>query len=271
MRFLVFDYSSYWSTEPHYFNAALRNIGVESNMWNTNLSVYDNFDTYKPDVFIGHALNLPRDFIQYLKDSNNQEIKVLLNINDINANNIGLLAERLNENNIKFVFFGTRETSTSDIKFIKIMPSADVFIPIAKKKFEIDKAIFVSQEDQIPEYDGVYHILTNNQAIKDKVDIFLPVLELNKLFVNYKEIVFKDASFLESQIVFDAIKNGNKIVFDFKNNSYTDKITEIFKGEKFSSSVKNRHTCFHRLKTLLSQISPPEEILSRLNDRINSL
>jgi hypothetical protein len=89
--------------------------------------------------------------------------------------------------------------------------------------------------------------------------------------VNYKEIVFKDVSFLNSQVLFDAIKYNTKVTFDFKNSNDTDKINDIFKGEKLFTCMKHKHTCFNRLKTLVSQILGSDKIVEQINNRIEQL
>ena len=271
MRFLIYNYGTPWSTEPNYFNAALSTLGTYSAMFDNTKSFYDNFDLNNPDVFITHAMALPRDFIEYQKNNPNKNIQLVLNINGVQNENLKIIVDALNNNNVKFVLFGNYDPNLQNAKFVKILPAADLFINNAKKFYDIDKAIFVSEESQIKQYDNTYHIFTINQDISDKVDFFLSIFDLNSVLVNYKEIVFKDVSFLNSQVLFDAIKYNTKVTFDFKNSNDTDKINDIFKGEKLFTCMKHKHTCFNRLKTLVSQILGSDKIVEQINNRIEQL
>jgi hypothetical protein len=268
MKFLISDYSSHWSTEPYYFNAGLNSVGIISNIWNKNASVYDNFDTYKPDVFIGHASDLSKDLISYLKE--NLEIKIALNINGAEEKHIEAIENMFETYNIKCLFFGANEVNCKKMKFVKILHAADLFMTQAKKQFNIDKAIFVDKKEQMLESNGTYHYLTTNPELGKDVDIFYPIVELNRLFPSYDEIIFRDPSYIESQIAFDAIKSGVKVIFDLKDSASLDKINELFKGEKFFASIKTRHSCFHRLKSLVSQLSYPD-IVNKINEKINKI
>ena len=81
MKFLISNYSNPWNTESYYFNAGLNLIdGVKSEIFNSNDSVYDNFDKIKPDIFITHASQISKDVIYYLKDN---QIQIIINCNGI--------------------------------------------------------------------------------------------------------------------------------------------------------------------------------------------
>jgi hypothetical protein len=271
MRFLIYNYSTPWSTEPHYLNASLNVLNAYSATFDNTKSLYDNFDLHRPDVFITHISALPRDFIEYQKNNPDKNIQLALNINGVQSENLKIVIDTLNNNNVKFILFGNYDPNIQNAKFVKILPAADLFMNNAKKFYDIDKAIFVSEESQIKEYDNTYHIFTTNQDISDKVDFLLSIFDLNSILVNYKEIVFKDVSFLNSQVLFDAIKYNTKVTFDFKNSNDTDKINDIFKGEKLFPCMKYKHTCFNRLKTLVSQISGSDKIVEQINNRIEKL
>ncbi len=267
MKFLISDYSTPWYTEPYYFNAGLNLIGEQSHVLNHSMSIYDNFDRFSPDVFITHINHLSRDVISYIKEK--PKIKLLININFADLNLVNKNSEHLNTNNIDHLFFGNNSVEKNTIKYIKIPFGADIFLNKQKKQYNIDKLIFVESKDQISEIDGTYHYTTTNQELED-VDIVYPTTTLTLLFNSYNDIIFKGASYIGSQIAFDAIYSGTKVIFDTKEAKDLDKIDEIFKKQKLLTSVKNKHTCLHRLKSLMSQVSY-DDIAQKVESKIGEI
>lgn len=268
MKFLISNYSNPWNTESYYFNAGLNLIdGVKSEVFNSNDSVYDNFDRIKPDVFITHASQISKDVIYYLKDS---QIQMIINSNGITKEVIENISSALLSQNITPVFFGCEDIKLENTKYFKILPAADIFLNRSEQEYAIKKLIFVSQKDEIVDLDGTYHYVTINQNISKDADLFLPISALNNIFGNYNEIIFKGGFYIGSQTSFNAIYSGTKVIFDTKDSSDLDKIDSIFKGQKLLSSVKNKHTCLHRLKSLLSQLSMTD-LANKLGDKIGSI
>lgn len=255
MKFLISNYSTPWNTEPYYFNAGLLMAGEESSIFDTTISVYDNFDKSNPDVFICHVGNISKDLIHYIKE--NPKIKLLFNINAADTNLIEKAHQILNTNNINYIFFGNQDSlpQIDNIKYLKLLPGADVFINKQKSQYNIDKLIFIDSKNQIEKLSGTYHYTTTNPELGNDVDLFFPIMTLSLLFNNYDEIIFKGNSYIGSQISFNAIYSGTKVIFDTKENVDLDKIDAIFKKQKLLTSVKNKHTCLHRLKSLMSQLS----------------
>ena len=271
MKFLISNYSTVWSTEPYYFNAGLNTIeGVSSSIINPNLSIYDNFDLQKPDVFISSFEQLTKDVISYLRD--NKNIKLLINISQAKIEVVESSYNAMLEMDLKPILFSNTELK-SNIKYAHIMPGADIFLSNTPTvtAYNIDKLIFVDNEHQInKEKDGTYHYTTIVSNLIDKVDFVLSAFDLNKIYHNYNVIIFCGNTYIGSQISFDAIYSKKKVIFDTKDNADLDKIDEIFKKQKLFTSVKNKHTCLHRLKYLLSQASI-QDIANKLNDKIESL
>jgi hypothetical protein len=257
MKFLISNYSNPWHTEPYYFNAGLNSIdGVKSVIFNNQQSVYDNFDRVKPSVFITHASHISRDIVSYLK---NNEIQLVVNTNWIEPEKISQMNVLLDSEGIKPVFFGFDDIKIDGVKYFRILPGADIFLNSSNKEYSIDKLIFVTQKEEIVELDGTYHYATVNQELAQDVDILLPITLLNTLFTNYNEVIFKGSLYVGSQLSFNAINSGTKVVFDTKDKNLLDRIDSIFKGQKLLSSVKSKHTCLHRLKTLLSSLHIDEK------------
>ena len=261
MKFLIYNYGNVWNTEPNYFNAGLSLIeGVQSFIFDPNQSVYDNFDKTKPDVLITRIYLLSRDVLSYI--SENKKIKLVINCDGSDKKAIDKLSNLLSEMGIDASFFGSEDKNTES-KYVKILSGADIFLPKSPQEYSIQKLIFVNDASQIGQRDGTYHFATTNQNIANLVDIFAPIAVLNSIFSNYNEIIFSDGSYIGSQLAFNAIYSGTKVIFATQDNKDLDKIDSIFKGQKLLSSVKNKHTCLHRLKSLLSQLS--------LNDLANEL
>jgi hypothetical protein len=252
MKFLISDYSTPWNTEPFYINAALSKINIESKIFDSRSSIYDEFDLFKPDILITHISGVSKDMIHYMLS--NKNISLLININNIDTTSLEDFAASLSDKKINAKFFGNSNLELKNGSYIKILESADIFLNSGNAEYSIEKLIFVEKEEDIVELDGTYHYSSWNHKLADKVDFILPVHVLNTLFRNYKEIVFKGRSYIGSQLAFNSIYSGTKVTFDTKDTKDLEKIDDIFKGQKLLSSVKNKHTCLHRLKTLLNSL-----------------
>lgn len=269
MRFLISNYSNAWNTESYYFNAGLNLIeGVKSEIFNSQQSVYDNFDRINPNVFITHLSQISKDVVHYI--SQNKKIKLVVNTNGIDPKMIENVNSALSSQNIDISFFGWDDIKIDKVKHYKILPGADIFLAKPQKQYSISKLIFVNSKDNVVDMEGTYHYATINQIISNDVDFFLPITVLNTIFSSYDEIVFKDKSCIGSQLSFNAIYSGTKVIFDTKDSSDLDRIDSIFKGQKLLSSVKNKHTCLHRLKSLLSQLSM-SDLTNKMGDKIESI
>jgi hypothetical protein len=256
MRFLISNYSTPWFTEPYYFNAGINLIeGATSNLFDNQRSVYDNFDMSKPDIFVTHAIQLNWDIVHYLK--NNHNIKIAININNVDDENISKINDFLKLQTIEPFFFGAKNSNVNG-KFVKVSEAADIFLHSGGDAYRIEKLIFVEKPEDIIPVDYTCHYTSIKQELANIVDFILPINGLNSIFKNYDEIVFKGDFFIGSQISFNAIYSGTKVVFDSKESNSLDKIDDIFKNQKLLSSVKNRHTGLHRLKTLLSSLQCTE-------------
>lgn len=256
MRFLISNYSHPWFTEPYYFNAGINLIeGASSVLFDNQRSAYDNFDISKPDVFVTHASQLNGDIVHYLK--NNTSIKIAINVNSVDDENISKLNDFLKLQNIEPLFFGS-QNSSANVKYVKILEAADIFLQSGTEAYKIQQLIFVDKPEDIVESNCTRHYVSTRQDLSNVVDFILPINGLNMIFTNYNEIIFKGDSFIGSQIAFNAIYSGTKVIFDTKESSSLDKIDDIFKNQKLLSSVRNKHTGMHRLKTLLSSLQCTE-------------
>ena len=267
MKFLISDYSTPWYTEPHYFNAGLNLVGQKSNLLNHNVSIYDNFDRFTPDIYITHISHLSKDVINYVIE--NKKIKLLINTNFTNPDLIKKNDDYLSSSKIDYSFFGN-DNPNNIMKYIKILFGADIFFNKQNKQYSINKLIFIESKDQIEKLDGTYHYTSTNQDMVEEIDIIFPSTTLSLLFNSYDESIFKGSSYIGSQIAFDAIYSGTKVIFDTKETKDLDKIDDIFKKQKLLTSVKNKHTCLHRLKSLMSQISC-DDLAQKIENKIGEI
>jgi hypothetical protein len=253
MKFLISNYINHWNTEALYFNAGLNLIdGVESIIMDNQRSVYDNFDSVHPNVFITHLSQISKDTVSYLKHNN---IQLIINVNGIPKDAIDNASTVLSSEKLSPIFFGEEDIKIDGSKYFRVLSAADTFLSYGNKEYSIQKLIFVNNPDDILDMDGTYHYATINQEIANQVDLFLPISSLNSLFGNYDEIIFKGGSYIGTQLIFNAIYSGTKVFFETKDSNDLEKIDSIFKGQKLLSSVKNKHTGLHRLKSFLSQLS----------------
>ena len=295
MKFLINNYSSHNQTEALYFNAGLNLIdGISSIIWHPQqISAYDIFDIIKPDYFITHVDKLPIDCLSYIK--NNNSIELILNITGVSETNVNNIVSILKEHNIKSAFFFTNSENNNikikNINIVNINFGADIFYNIASNKlnYRISNGVFINSKSQIKNMDGTYHYLSNESTMQGHADITLPAHTISSLYKNYDNIVFKYFETMIPQVFYDAVFYGNKVFYeiDDKNleNQINDKFKKIFKIEnnicdkncvdvgQMKDIIINKHTCLHRLKSLLSQL-PANEYVEKLqsiivNQRIN--
>jgi hypothetical protein len=269
MKFLISNYSSYWNTEALYLNGSLNTVEDNiSAIYDPNKSAYDNFDIVKPDIFITHFTHLSRDIVSYIKDTKIKLVICLSGIEEKDASKVKEVVDSLESNGIIASYYGyVSWASQYKFKFLNLLPAADIFVNRTKANFKIDKLIFIDSEDQLVEQDGTYHFTTTVPELHNKVDFVLPIFGLNSIFKCYDQIVFSK-SYIGSQVSFDAIYSDVKTIFDVQKD--TDLLSNIFKGEKFLSSVKKKHTCLNRTKSLMSFLSC-NDLVQKIENKIGEI
>jgi hypothetical protein len=242
MRILVHNYSSETSTEAFYFYKAFGEVGLDSQIWlSKNMSAYDAFDKYNPDLFITHHSILNRDAIRRLYED---KIPVVINCTGISKENLELIKSL--KINLKLCF----ENFKSKLGLTLIRPCADIFLKERKvnlPSYGSDTLFVVSSLDELKKLDteseGKYHIISiTRDLIKEpNVDYYMPIIDIYKIYPNYKKVV----STYPSQVIFDAGYYGNLSVDKNKIN---------FKSEV----VKMSHTPYNRISELLLGIGEDE-------------
>jgi len=279
MKVLISNYIDALSTEPAYFNTVLNNIDCQSSLWPNGLSVYDAFDTMKPDLHITHYSMLNNDIIVYMKE--NRKIDLIVNITGIDQPTLTKLESIFHEHNIKPSFFFVNcydhKLHSRKNNIVTILPGADLFLSSEPKRYDIDYAIFVDNEKQIKPIGQTYHYVSCVPDLEKSVDIFLPIERLNHLYHNYQYVVIKYFNNYMPQLFFDAALKTNTF-FDVDDRSELNKYLSKILGtdghctleDNSSGDIKNiirkKHTCLHRTKSLLSQLSCKDNV-----DRLQSL
>ena len=282
MKVLISDYSSVYSTEPYYFNTTLNIIDCQSSIWPQNLSTFDAFDIIKPDLHITHHKQISRDLIVYLQENNN--IDLVINISNITQDNLNTLESVLETANIKpavlFVNYYDHKLKSKNTNITTILHGADLFLGTEAKQYDIDYGVMVDDKSQIQPIGETYHYITNEPSLERDVDIFLPINRLNHCYPNYRNIVLKYFNGVFQQLFFDAgIKTS--VFFDLQDRELLDKyLIKLFgenntkycsidtpEGGKIESKIRTKHTCLHRVKSLLSQL-PCKEYTDKLQQII---
>lgn len=269
MKVLISDYSSVYSTEPHYFNTTLNIIDCKSSIWPQNLSTFDAFDIMKPDLHITHHKKITRDLIIYLQENTN--IDLVINISDITQDGLNTLESVLSESKIKpaalFVNYYDHKLKSKNANITTILHGADLFLGSEPKQYDIDYGIIIDDKSQIKPIGDTYHYITNIPSLERVADIFLPTNRLTHCYHNYRNIVLRYFDGKFPQLFFDAALKTS-VFFDIENRENLDKYLNKLLGDnenkyclltdptsgKLETKIKNKHTCLHRTKSLLSQL-----------------
>ena len=273
MKILISDYSSNFTTEPLYLNTVFNNIGCVSTIWPKGVSTYDVFDIAKPELHITHHSYLTRDLVAYLKE--NPKIDLVINITGINQENLSRLDSFFKDENITPSFYYVNYYDC-DLKskhnIVSILHGADLFLGTSEKQYDIQNGIFINSKDQIKPVGDTYHFITSYENLTDSADIYFPIYRLSHMYNNYQRIIFRYFEKCLYQIFFDAaIYNGN-VFFDLNDRTVlNENLNKILKQEnmclldnedsgKIRELIIKKHTCLHRAKSLLSQLSCKEYV-----------
>lgn len=274
MKFLVQNYSSEYSTQALYLSRCLNEQEEYSSvLWNNSCSLYDIMDKEKPDYFITSAFMLSKDFVYYVNSSNfvPRDIKLLLNIDGVSQDVVNSLENSLVSNNIKcpFFFSNNHNIKTNKIRLVNINNAYDVYLSQKSTiQYNIGKAIIINSKEQATKYDGSYHILAINNDLSEVADIVLPESRLCALYHNYDEIIVHIEDIVP-QAFFNAIMYGNKVYYKSSNKEVKTSIEKLLRTDasldyddanrqtdfsEIKKTVKERHSSYNRVKTLLSQL-----------------
>jgi hypothetical protein len=277
MKFLIENYAGYESTQPLYFHKHINDYEQHSCIIRqNNTSVFDAFDSINPDVYIASAHTLSRDSVMYLRENKHRDIKLLVCTDGLSVEEIQSLEDVLkkNEVNCHFYFNSSESQNSKKSRVVQIRHGVDTNLePALKMDYRIQKAVFVSKSSKIKNYQGTFHIVSNNRQMKDSVDFCLPITMLASIYSKYEEIIFTEIPRNLPQYFFDAIYRGEKVYYDIVdeekskladevvgsvlkvgnglNYNNPNKITDFTELKKL---IEEKHSSFNRTKTLLSQL-----------------
>jgi hypothetical protein len=282
MKALVNNYSSFSTTEPLYFNTALNTVQCESTLWPNGVSTFDIFDMVRPDIHITHHKYISNDLIIYLKDTQSKP-EIIINITGLNQDQLNRFESFFVENNIVpalyFVNHYDHNLVSKKTNIISLLHGADVFLGSKDPFYDIDYGIIIQSKEQAKSIGDTYHFITYDDKCSQSADLFFSIDQLASMYTNYKNIVFRFFNGIIPQAFFDACIRNNNVFFDIENREILDNhLIKIF-GEdgacnmqnknryNIVEKIKQKHTCLHRTKSLLSQL-PCKEYTDRLQTLI---
>lgn len=275
MNFLIDNYSTHDNSQPMYLHTAFFNMEYEGVLSDIAAnSVFDLFDTIKPNVVITSAQRLNKETIFYMKENPDLGIHLLLNIDNLNKENVEQLCDFMLMQDVTPLFLFTSNYSLPDkikkINVVKLLPAADNNqISEAGFDYNIERAIIINEDPEDMQYDSSFHVISTDPNMKDKADIVLPAIGLRSIYPKYNEIIIRNLKFT-TQVFFDAILSGSKVYYqNSKDTGVQSLINKIFKKDfnldynsddrvkdfsEIRDIVKEKHTGDNRAKTILSQI-----------------
>jgi hypothetical protein len=281
MRSLIANYSNNQTTEPLYINTSLNMAGFESMLWPMNTSTFDIFDLAKPDIHITHHNYIAPDLLYYLKE-NKSNIDLIVNITGLDQEKLTKFESIFLDNSIQpalfFVNYYDHGLQTKKTNIITLLNGADIFLGSKPKQYDIDCCVFIDKENQGECNCESYHTITYKETLANVADLFFPTDQLINIYANYDRIIFKFFNGIFDQAFFDASLRNNNVFFDIKDRTMLDIHLKKLFGEAgvcdqasnisdLSHRIKQKHTCLHRVKSLLSQL-PCKEYTDKLQQII---
>mgnify|MGYP006282428655 CR=1 FL=1 len=278
MKFLIDNYCTDKSTQALYLYKNLNNHSDHESFirMSGEVSIYDSFDTIKPDIYITSIFLFAQDVITYMKENPNNGIKIILCANDATQDMINKVEESFIDNNIQclFIFSNNADLKTTKFRFVHIPECADLNGPEESfPAYNIDTAVFINKPSNIKKYDGTFHVLSTNMNLRNNVDICLPVHIISNIYDRYNTIIFTDIGNIIPQAFFDSIARGMKTYYDIQDKDVEKQVDDLLKKifkldqslnfndeneldnfDKLKQIVLEKHLCTNRTKTLLSQI-----------------
>ena len=266
MKTLIQNYTSMLSTEPMYIAKSLELAEQEVFLWNDpNMSAFDVFDSFNPDVFLTHYHFLSQDALKYL--SQNKKIQCVLNVSGITNEDLEKVANIIEEEgvNCPFVFTNAHQLlpklKSDKIKVESILPGLDVFLPAEQfTDFDIDLGVIgLEMNKEIEDYVAnkeTYHLLklTTSPDQDKNFDMPINVITMRSLYSKYKEIMIATGmNVIFSQLFYDAIAHSNKVTFkiskeeqplldQFLASTFMEEETDDL-SSALKRQIKTRHTC----------------------------
>jgi len=273
MRTLIQNYSSNLSTEPFYFTQAIKSVGGEAEIWvDENISAYDIFDSYQPEVFICHFSKITPDIMKYL--SQHPHMSVVVNITGATQSMVDNISETFIQNKITCPFLFTNTPSGvipilgRTIKVVNLLPALDIFQRKEESVlFSIGTAIVSSQplENIKPVTEGLdtYHLLSTSDAPGYDLPVNIPALV--SVYDKYEEFVLVDAlPVVVSQLFFETSFRAKAIRVELNDQDrpkFEKFLGTLFSEQKSDSiggvikeQILKKHNAFTRTARLVRNL-----------------
>lgn len=281
MKVLIDNYSSVYCTEPMYLSATINSInGCSSLIFpaDNKISVYDKFDLTQPNIYLTHAMLMNNDIISYLVE--NKDIHAIISVSGLDQNQLSQIEQLFLYHNLKSLLFIINYPNhglvSKNFNILVLPHCADIYLGMNKQKsYSIETGIIVSEKSQISKREGTYHYISINKDISQDVDICMSAFQLSNIYLNYDRIVIKPFRKIIPQYFYDAVFYGKSVVYeaDKTDDPMIDTLKGIFKDldpQTLKTTVKSKHTCLNRTKSLLSQL-PCNDIVIKLGKMMETL
>ena len=275
MIFLIDNYETIYHTQPLYLHTGFTNMGHNSIMSDFQKnSIFDLFDTVKPNVVITSAQRLNNSLLFYLHENKDLGIKLIINVDNTREEDLVQVKDYMSSQGVVPYFFFTSNYSLPEkigkINVLKLLPAADRNqVQDLNFDYNIDKAIITDNVDQDIQYSSSFHVISMNPELTGKVDVSLPCVGMRSIYSKYNEVIFNDIKDI-NQAFFDALRIAKKVYYkNKKDTGIKEKINKILKVDcdldynsekrtqdfsELKKIIEQKHTGENRAKTILSQI-----------------
>ncbi len=292
MKTLIHNYSNQICTEPMYFGRSLEMAGQQAHVWSDpNISTFDMFDSFQPDVFITHYRLLTHDIIKYVSSSN-KKIQLVFNITGATEEQIKIVEALKEDHNLDmpFIFSNVPDSishpKSQKIKTVNIMPCADIFLPkTSTLDYHIDCAVVgLDMNDMVRqscENRDTYHTFCLGHDPDKQFDSQISLQDLINIANKYNEVTLAGGvDLILSQALFEATLHSNKVSMktDEQSQHIVDKfLASIFHdegdgnlGDIIKGQIKRKHTCINRSARLCKFLknSEAQATLEKMKDQI---
>jgi hypothetical protein len=280
MKLLIQNYSNSCSNQPMYLNECISRIGGNSKLWNLNdqISIYDKLDTENPDVVIASFQTIQQDLISYL--TNNNKIKLIVDITGINQNILDNLDGLIARQNIECPFFISQDykfltnIECKSRKVLNLLPCYDIFATKTQTPdYNIQAAVVSNRTSDVFKkacklYETYHKIAVTDNPDLD-FDIQANILNMNSLYDKYEEFVLAgDVNFTCSQVFFDGFIKSKKLTVKVPSEQkelFNQVLATLFYEEgsepnldNIKNQIKKYHSCFNRSSLLLKELGQEE-------------
>jgi hypothetical protein len=279
MKILFQNYTTPFSTEARYLNAALSTVGIQSEAWvDPKISAYDILDGYEPNVLVSHYKFVTSDLVKYFTE--NKGIDLVLNVTGADKNAMSSIEDLSESVSMPFVFTNDYANSekSEKLQVQNVLPAADVFLLNGSIRTpEISLGVIGSsmtpEIEEVIKEEKVYHLLCLGED--EAFDLKTNTTRLSEIYGLYNKIVLSgDISLITSQVFFDISVAGhdlNVVPSKGQKKEFDDFLEKVFKEPKHSdgnsnlvqevrSQIISKHTPFSRAERLMRFLKDDDSV-----------